>query len=208
MTVEPAVTEAAVTEAALWVVRHGQTEWSRDGRHTGRTEVELTSDGELQAAALATFAAGLGEQRVLVSPRVRARRTAELAGLVPFEVVADLAEWDYGDLEGLTTAEIHENYPRWSIWDGPWPGGETSAEVGARADRVIERVRSGVDAKVIAVCHGHFGRVLAARWVGAPVSTGRWLELDTATWSQLGWDRGSPVVTHWNVPAARQGGDR
>lgn len=188
-------------EPALWVVRHGQTEWSRDGRHTGRTDIELTSEGELQAAALQSFAVNLAPQRVLVSPRARARRTAELAGLVPFDVVADLAEWDYGDLEGLTTAQIQVDFPRWSIWDGPWPGGETAADVSARADRVIDLVRSGGAEKVIAVSHGHFGRVLAARWVGAALSAGRWLELDTAAWSKLGWDRGTPMLSHWNVPA-------
>ncbi len=196
------------SEPALWVVRHGQTEWSRDGRHTGRTDIELTGEGELQASALEGFAAALAPQRVLVSPRSRALRTAELARLVPFEVVPDLAEWDYGDLEGLTTVEIQAELPGWSIWDGPWPGGETAADVSARADRVIALVRSGAAERVIAVGHGHFSRVLAARWVGAPVSAGRWLELDTAAWSKLGWDRATPMLSHWNVPAASRGREK
>ena len=139
---------------------------------------------------------------MLCSPRRRAWHTAELAGLVPFQIDDDLVEWDYGELEGLTTPQIRRTYPPWSIWDGPWPGGETAADVAARADRVIQGLLAS-DAKQIAlVGHGHFSRVLAARWVGAEVTAGRWLILDTATWSALGWATGERVLRHWNVQAS------
>ena len=184
----------------VWLVRHGQTEWSRDGRHTGRTDVPLTREGEDQARALAGFVAGLDFDLVLCSPRARACRTAELAGLTPFEVTADLQEWDYGRFEGRTTADIHTELPQWSIWNGPWDGGETAGAVGDRATRLLERVCSSGAARVVLVGHGHFSRVTGVTWVGAPVPSGRWMEFDTASWSELGWDRGLPVLTHWNVP--------
>lgn len=187
-------------EPEVWLFRHGQTVWSRDGRHTGRTDIDLTGTGEEQAAILAPVVRGLDLDLVLCSPRVRAQRTAELAGLVPYEVTDDLQEWDYGALEGRTTADIRHDIPAWSIWDGPWPEGETAGEVAGRADRLIARVRGSGAARVALVGHGHFSRVTAARWVGSDVESGRWLTLDTGTWSQLGWDRGTPVICHWNVP--------
>lgn len=186
----------------VWLVRHGQTEWSRDGRHTGRTDIPLTPAGEQQAQALAPFVSGLDFDLVLCSPRARARCTAELAGLTPFEVADDLQEWDYGRFEGRTSAEIRDELPQWSIWNGPWDDGETAGDVGLRAARLLERVRHSGAARVVLVGHGHFSRVIGATWVGAPVPAGRWLEFDTASWSQLGWDRGVPVLTHWNVPAS------
>ena len=185
----------------VWLFRHGQTEWSRDGRHTGRTDIELTEAGEDQAVALRHFVTSVGFGLVLCSPRVRAQRTAQLAGLTPFEVTDDLQEWDYGSFEGLTTPQIHKQYPQWTIWDGPWDGGETAADVTARADRLIDRVRTAGIGRVALVGHGHFSRVTGSRWVGQPVTAGRWLELDTASWSKLGWDRGAAVLSHWNVPA-------
>jgi broad specificity phosphatase PhoE len=190
-----------LTEPVVTVVRHGETEWSRNGRHTGRTDVELTEAGEVQARHVGAALAGTRFDLVLCSPRRRAQRTAELAGLVPFTTEADLAEWDYGDLEGLTTTEIQVRYPGWSIWEGPWPGGETAAAVGARADRLIGFLVGGQASRVALVGHGHFSRVLAARWAGENVNVGEWLALDTATWSELGWDRGLQVLRHWNVPA-------
>lgn len=190
-------------EPSVWLVRHGQTEWSANGRHTGRTDLPLTEEGEDQARALRAAVARMKVDLVLCSPRVRARRTAELAGLVPYEITDDLQEWDYGYFEGRTTAQIHEDFPDWSIWDGPWRGGETAGDVEVRADRLIERVRASGALRIALVTHGHFGRVTAARWVGAPVATGSWLELDTASWSELGWDRGAAVLMHWNVPAQR-----
>lgn len=187
----------------VWLVRHGQTEWSRDGRHTGRTDLGLTPAGEDQARALAPVVSTLDLDLVLCSPLQRARCTAELAGLVPFEVDEDLQEWDYGAFEGRTRADIQQDLPGWSIWKGPWDGGETAADVEARADRLISRVRASGASRVALVGHGHFSRVTGARWVGAPVASGEWLEFDTASWSRLGWDRGVPVLAHWNVPAGR-----
>lgn len=192
---------AAGGSPTVWLLRHGQTEWSRDGRHTGRTDIALTPAGEEQARALAPVLASLDLELVLCSPRQRARCTAELAGLAPFEVTEDLQEWDYGAFEGRTRAEIQQDLPGWSIWNGPWEGGETAADVAARADRLIARVRDCGASRVALVGHGHFSRVTGARWVGAAVSSGEWLEFDTASWSRLGWDRGVPVVNHWNVPA-------
>jgi len=189
-----------LSEPALTVVRHGETEWSRSGQHTSRTELDLTDTGEAQAARLGEALAGTHFDLVLCSPRLRAQRTAELAGLVPFTVDDDLSEWDYGELEGLTTTQIQERYPGWSIWEGPWPGGEPAAQVADRADRVIGRVVAAGRARVAVVGHGHMSRALAARWVGAGITIGQWFDLDTATWSELGWSRGARVVRHWNVP--------
>jgi broad specificity phosphatase PhoE len=186
----------------VWIIRHGETEWSRTGRHTSRTEVDLTPVGEAQARSLHETLAEAALDLVLCSPRLRARRTAEIAGLVPFIVRDDLREWDYGDLEGMTTADIQEQLPGWSIWSGPWPGGETNREVALRADRVIGELLMSGAARVGLVGHGHFSRVVAARWVGEDVSVGRWLDLDTGTVSQLGWYRNAPVVCCWNAPAA------
>lgn len=185
----------------VWLFRHGQTEWSANGKHTGRTDIPLTEAGEEQACALAPVVASLDVELVLCSPRVRARCTADLAGLVPYEIADELQEWDYGAFEGLTTAEIRRDRPDWTIWTGPWDGGETAADVAARADRLIGRVRRSGASRVALVGHGHFSRVTGVRWVGAAVPTGQWLEFDTASWSRLGWDRGVPVVQHWNVPA-------
>jgi probable phosphoglycerate mutase len=192
-----------VGQPHVWVVRHGETEWSRDGRHTGRTDIDLTPVGEDQARVLAPLVEGLDLDLVLCSPRRRARRTAELAGLVPFEVTDTLQEWDYGDFEGRTTVEIRERLPEWTIWDGPWRGGETATDVAGRADELIARLRSGPAERVALVGHGHFSRAVGARWVGAPVGSGEWLEFDTASWSELGWDRGVPVLRRWNAPAPR-----
>jgi probable phosphoglycerate mutase len=185
----------------LTVVRHGATEWSGSGQHTSRTDLDLTPAGEVQARQLGAVVGVADFGLVLCSPRRRAWRTAELAGLVPYVVDEDLQEWDYGQLEGLTTPQIQERFPGWSIWDGPWPDGETADEVSARADRVIRRILSSGADRVAAVGHGHFSRVLAARWVSADPASGRWLDLDTATLSELGWARGDRVIRRWNLPA-------
>ena len=181
----------------LWVIRHGETEWSRDGKHTSHTEVELTPEGEEVARGLAERLAGVEFDLVLTSPRVRTRRTAELAGFEDVEVDEDLAEWDYGDYEGVTTAEIREDVPGWTVWTHPSPGGETADEVSRRLDRVVAKVRSN-GGRVLVFSHGHASRALAARWLDQPVEEGRLFLLGTATISVLGWERESPVVARWN----------
>ncbi len=183
--------------AELWIVRHGETEWSRLGRHTSHTEVTLTAAGEEAARALAPRLAGTTFDRVLTSPRQRARRTAELAGFGDAEVVDDLVEWDYGDYEGRTTPEIRESDPGWTVWSHPCPGGETAAEVAARLDRVLASVQAS-GGRVLAFGHGHASRALAMRWLGQEVSGGRMLKLDPATISVLGHERESPAVARWN----------
>jgi broad specificity phosphatase PhoE len=185
----------------LWLIRHGETEWSRDRKHTGRTDVPLTPRGERQAKALPSVLGPLRTALVLTSPRQRARRTAELAGLVPVTVDEDVSEWDYGEYEGLTTAEIRRDRPGWTIWTGDPPGGETAAQVGARADRVLTRVRDALPrGDVVIVAHGHFSRVLAARWLGLGPTEGRLFALDAAAPCLLDVEHGEPVVHRWSLP--------
>jgi probable phosphoglycerate mutase len=188
--------------AALWIVRHGQTEWSKSGKHTGRTDVPLTELGERQGAALAPLLGRLRPALVLSSPRERARRTAELAGLQVDELTEDLAEWDYGDYEGRTSAEIHEHDdPEWTVFTHGAPGGESIEAVRQRADRVLTRAASALgDGPVVLVGHGHFSRVLGARWVGLPARGGASLLLNEAAPSLLGAEKGVPVINHWNRP--------
>ena len=182
----------------LWVVRHGETEWSASGQHTGTTDIPLTPHGEEVARGLASRLSGTDFVQVLTSPRVRASHTAELAGFAHAEVDADLVEWDYGEYEGITTPEIQETVPGWSVWTHPCPGGETAEQVGERLDRVVARVRAA-DGATLVFAHGHSLRVLAARWLGLDVADGRIFDLDTATISVLGDDRGTPVVKCWNA---------
>ena len=188
----------AAPEAQLWLVRHGETEWSAAGRHTSVTDLDLTEPGVTAATDVGRRLAGAGPfVQVLTSPRLRARRTASLAGFPGAEVVEELAEWDYGDDEGLTTPQIREGRPGWTVWaDGP-RGGETAAQVGARADAVVARVRAA-GGPVLAFSHGHFCRVLGARWVGLAATEGEHLKLSTASVSVLGWERDAPVVDSWN----------
>ncbi|KQY60765.1 phosphoglycerate mutase [Aeromicrobium sp. Root495] len=186
--------------ARLFLVRHGETEWSRAGKHTSTTDLPLTADGERSALALKEVLARETFEHVLTSPRVRARRTAELAGFPDAEVEPDLAEWAYGDYEGVTTPEIRETVPGWTIWTHPTPNGETSDQVAARLDRVVAAARSR-DGDTLVFAHGHSLRVLVARWLGLEVQEGRHFLLDTATLSRLGDDRGQSVVEEWNVPA-------
>lgn len=181
----------------LWLARHGQTEWSVAGRHTSTSDLPLLPEGEEAARALGPRLAGVPFDLVLTSPRLRARRTAELAGFRGAEMDEDLAEWAYGDYEGVTTAEIQDRVPGWTIWTGTVPGGESAEQVGARLDRVVARVRA-VDGDTLVFGHGHALRALAARWLGLPVSEGRLLRLDTATVSVLGHEREDPVVLRWN----------
>jgi broad specificity phosphatase PhoE len=181
----------------LWVIRHGETEWSRDGRHTSRTEIELTPEGEDVARGLADRLSGDEFDLVLTSPRLRTRRTAELAGFADAHVDDDLAEWDYGDYEGITSAEIREQVPGWTVWTHPCPGGETADQVSRRMDRVVARVREN-GGRVLVFSHGHASRALAARWLELPIEDGRHFLLGTATISVLGYERESPVVARWN----------
>lgn len=182
----------------VWLVRHGETEWSRDGRHTSTTDLELTPDGERVARELAPRLAAQDFDLVLTSPRRRARRTAELTGFADAEVDEDLVEWDYGQYEGLTTATIRETVPGWTVWSSPVPGGETPEQVSARLDRVVRRV-SEVDGDVLLFGHGHALRGLTARWLELEVAEGRHFILHTATLSTLGWERGYPAIERWNA---------
>ena len=199
----------------LILIRHGETEWSRALRHTGRTDLPLTAAGEAVAAALAQALAARPVVAAFTSPAMRATRTAELAGLtgttgLPRAVSdADLWEWDYGGYEGRTTAEISQQRPGWYLWrDGVIPGdaghpGESVEAVGVRSDAVLARVRpllAGGD--VVLVAHGHLLRILTARWLGLAPDGGRLFRLDTGTLCTLGTEHDSPVISTWNVPAA------
>lgn len=181
----------------LWMVRHGATEWSRNGRHTGTTDLPLLPEGEEDARGLRERLSAVDFARVLTSPLQRARRTAELAGFPDAVVDRDLVEWGYGDYEGITTEEIRRSVPGWTVWTHPTPGGDTRADIRRRLDRLIARVRE-VDGTVLLVGHGHSLRALAARWLGLPVQDGRLLTLDTGTISVLGYERETAVVERWN----------
>lgn len=191
----------------LWLVRHGETEWSASHRHTGRTDLPLTEAGQAQALALAHLLSGIDPVLVVSSPRARARalRTAQLAGIAVDRVDPDAAEWDYGSYEGLTSAQIHDTDPSWTIWQGSTPGGESAEDIRARADRVLASVlpylRTG---PVMIFGHGHMNRALAVRWLGMPISAGGMLALDTAAPCLLGEEHGRPALVHWNIvnPAA------
>jgi probable phosphoglycerate mutase len=181
-----------------WLVRHGETEWARLGRHTGRTDVPLTDVGRAQAQAVRSKLAGHEFALVLSSPLSRALETARLAGFGDVvEVDRDLMEWDYGEYEGLTTPQIREKVDGWTIWTRGAPGGETPDDVGKRCDRVIARVR-GANGDALFFGHGHQLRALSARWLELPASGGRHFALATATVSVLGWERETPVVERWN----------
>ncbi len=191
----------------LILLRHGETEWSKAGKHTGRTDIPLTPDGEKAAAALAPLLARRDIVAVFSSPARRALRTSELAGLTDVKQDPDLWEWDYGGYEGLTTPQIQEQRPGWNLWrDGVIPGdtahpGETVQQVGARVDRVLARsgtLLGGGDVALVA--HGHVLRVLTARYLRLEPSDGKLFRLDTGTVSTLGHEHGQPVISAWNVP--------
>jgi len=191
----------------LIVLRHGETEWSRDLRHTGRTDVPLTAAGEAAAAALAPALAARKVRATFTSPARRAVLTAALAGLADATRDPDLQEWDYGGYEGRTTADIRVDRPGWYLWrDGVIPGdaahpGETIAQVAARADAVLARVTPLLaDGDVALVSHGHLLRVLTARWLRLEPADGRLFRLDTGTLSTLGTEHDEPVISSWNVP--------
>ena len=183
----------------LYVVRHGATEWSENGRHTGTTDLPLLPAGEDQARAAGALLAVVEFSLVLCSPLQRARRTCALTGLGDrMEVEPDLVEWNYGDYEGITTKVIRETVPDWTVWHGVCPGGETADQVADRVDRVIARVREQAgDAIVFA--HGHVLRVLAARWLGFDARAGEHFLLDPSTVSVLAWERDAPALQRWNA---------
>lgn len=193
----------------IYLIRHGETAWSLSGRHTGRTDVPLTARGEQEARALAPELSAVAFDLVLASPAQRARRTCELA--LPASTASiepDLAEWDYGDDEGRRTAEILQERPDWNLFRDGCPGGESPAQASDRADRLLARLRAR-EGTVALFSHGHFGRALAARWIGLPVLEARGFLLSTASLSVLGFERSAPVIALWNsrssTPAPARG---
>jgi broad specificity phosphatase PhoE len=190
----------------LILLRHGQTEWSATGQHTGRTDIPLTARGIADAIELGPMLAGREIVAAFSSPAARAMQTAELAGIAGRKQDPDLWEWDYGGYEGMTSEQIQRERPGWDLWrDGIIPGdsahpGETVDEVGTRTDRVIARTLPYlVDGDVVLVAHGHVLRVLTARWLGLPADCGRLFRLDTGTMSTLGFEHENPVIATWNV---------
>jgi broad specificity phosphatase PhoE len=190
---------ASPAGADLVIVRHGQTEWSAAGRHTGHTDIPLTREGRAQASGLADEFAARRFALVLCSPLRRARETCELAGQAEHAVIDDdLREWDYGDYEGLTTAEIRERNPTWDLWSEGCPGGERPQDVAARADRALARLRAA-DGEAVAFAHGHILRVLTARWLGMEASAGARFALAAAGIGVLGYERETEVISRWNI---------
>jgi probable phosphoglycerate mutase len=188
-------------EPRIVAVRHGRTEWSENGRHTGTTDLPLLDSGMMRARALAGELDPRTFSLILSSPLMRARQTAELAGfpLDRIEIFEELREWNYGDYEGLTTPQIHETRPDWDLWTHGAPGGETPEQVAARADRVIERAVTVTEGDVIVFAHGHILRMLGARWLGLPPAGGSLLMLYPATYSQLGHEHGRRTIETWNA---------
>ena len=183
----------------IWLIRHGETEWSLSGQHTGRTDLPLTAAGERHAADIGRYLAGRSFALVLTSPLQRARETCKLAGYGDVaQLEPDLQEWDYGAYEGRTSAQIQESVPDWTIWTSPVPQGETIQQVAARATRVIERAsKAGGDVALFA--HGHLLRILTACWLGLPPDDGKLFALGTASISVLGYERETRVIARWNV---------
>lgn len=184
------------------LIRHGQTEWSASGQHTSITDIDLTEQGEQQARTIPRMLTGLQLRPVHVwaSPRLRARRTAELAGLHVDRIVDGLQEWDYGEYEGITSKQIRVDRPDWSIFTDGAPGGESPEQVTARADRVLGQARDALtDGDVALVCHGHMSRVLAVRWVGLPITAGGLILMDPAAITVLGSYHDAPCIEHANV---------
>jgi broad specificity phosphatase PhoE len=181
----------------VWVIRHGETEWSAQGRHTGLTDLPLTSNGEHEASSLRDRLAAVPFDLVLSSPLRRAHHTAELAGFGDADVVPDLVEWNYGDYEGRTSVAIREERPDWYLWTDGTPGGESPTDVAARVERVIARLRA-VRGRCLVFAHGHILRSLSARWLDQPIALGAHLDLKTARVSVLADDRGIPTIERWN----------
>ena len=181
------------------LVRHGETEWSRSGQHTSHTDLPLVEEGRQRAIALGPLLAKWEFSLVLTSPLRRARETCELAGFGDRAVVCDdLHEWDYGEYEGLTTPQIWEQNPGWSLWTDGCPGGEQPAAVGARADRVLERMRGAGGDAALAFAHGHILRVTGARWIGMDVAAGARFALKAGAMNVLGFERQTEVISVWD----------
>jgi broad specificity phosphatase PhoE len=184
----------------IYLARHGETAWTLSGQHTGLTDLPLTEHGEENARRLGERLKGLSFAKVFTSPLQRASRTCELAGFgAAAELDPDLVEWNYGEYEGLTSAQVHTRNPEWKLFRDGCPGGETVVQIGARADRVVARVRA-ISGNVLLFSSGHFSRVLAARWLGMDPSAGQYFLLSTAALSQLGYehDLTEPVIRLWN----------
>jgi probable phosphoglycerate mutase len=195
----------SVKPPRIFLIRHGATEWSVTGQHTGRTDIPLSEEGRRQAVRLGARLARERFALVLVSPLARARETAELAGFGEVaQVEPDLAEWDYGDYDGRTAVEIRQERSGWTPWHGGFPGGETLEEVAARAARVLARVRD-VDGDVALFAHGHILRVIAACWLEQPPTAAARYYLATATLSVLGWERETTVIDRWNEACHLEG---
>ncbi|HEX5606834.1 MAG TPA: histidine phosphatase family protein [Candidatus Binatia bacterium] len=188
------------SEQKVYLLRHGETEWSLNGRHTGITDIPLTDNGRRIARLLQPILARETFAMILTSPLQRARETCELAGLGSLATIdRDLMEWNYGDYEGLTTEQIRQTNPNWSVFRDGCPGGESPLEIGVRADRVLARIRA-TDGNVALFAHGHILRVLAARWINLSATYGEHFLLDTATLNVLGYYRESPAFKIWNAP--------
>ena len=189
----------------IYLIRHGQTSWSLSGQHTGRTDIPLTAHGEDEARRLGTVLGSIAFSRAWSSPRLRARQTAELTGIsATVEIEPDLAEWDYGEFEGLRSQEIRRIRPDWGIFRDGCPGGESPQQITQRADRLVDRLAS-LTGTIALFTHGHFGRCLATRWVGLNLVEAQHFVLGTATLSILGFDPGHPetrVISRWNVSPA------
>jgi broad specificity phosphatase PhoE len=199
------VQEMGEEKPDIWIVRHGETDWSRNGRHTGRTDAPLTAAGEREAMALRGMLGGRRFALVLSSPLSRALETCRLAGYGDVATKEDdLREWDYGAYEGRTTAEIQREAPGWTIWDGEVPGGETAGEVARRADRVI-RLATEAGGDVALFAHGHLLRILTARWLGLRATGGRLFALGTSSIGVLGYERDARVLRTWNITALSVG---
>ncbi len=183
----------------VYIVRHGETEWSLSGQHTSATDLPLTAHGREQAAAAAQALAGVGFELVLCSPLLRARETCRICGFgEAAELCEDLHEWDYGDYEGLTSAQIRETRPDWDLWTDGCPGGESPAQIGARLDELLARI-AGVHGTVLCFAHGHVLRVLAARWCEMEVAAGARFALSTAGVGVLGHEHATQVLARWSV---------
>ncbi len=187
-----------MARSEIWLIRHGQTEWSRTGQHTGRQDLPLTAQGEAEARAAAGILAGRKFELVLCSPLQRAKRTCEIAGYLDQALIEpDIMEWDYGALSGRTVAQVREEMPGWNIWEGPVPGGESLDHIAERARRVLKGL-AAIEGDVAIFAHGHFLRIFTTQYLGLPAAAAKHFALSTSAVSILGRDAGSPAIVRWN----------